>query len=670
MADAKTVPVGSGARGDADPPTGTASFSVRSFFVGGLLSVFLAFACPYTVFLHHTAGMAADFITAGAVFLFFLLTWVVNSLLRLANREWALARGELILVYTMMIVASAIPTWGLMANLLPVLPGAYYYATPENGWADLILPFIPEWAAPQDPLAIRYFYEGLPVGEAIPWDAWVKPLLSWSALVLSLYAFMISSMVIIRRQWVEHERLLFPLTQLPLEMMRTSRPQAVLGDLYRSPLVWIGFAIPFLILSTHGLHQYFNFVSPVSVSGEFLLLRSTALRVFLSFPVIGFTYFINLDVAFSLWFFHVVARLQSMLFNLVGYELPGHGETFMGAFTGSSPAVAHQAMGAMVVLVGLGLWTARRHLRDVLRKAFVGDPEVDDRREALSYRVAVRILLASSAGVVGWLYVSGMPAWAIPFFLGCAFVTFYGLARIIAEAGVGFCRAQMVAPIFSVYSLGSQPLGHAGLVSMGLTYTWAVDIRTSVMASTINGLKLADAMGVDRPRALVVGAALAALLALATSATTTLWLAYTYGGINLQGWFFAGMPQTVFGFVADKINNPLDAHIILPRWLFTGVGAAGMAILMHLHQRVVSWPLHYIGFPIGDTWVMSWVWFSILVGWLVKLVILRYWGVTGYRLLRPFFLGLILGQISCAGTWMVVDVLTGMVGNYIYIGVP
>jgi hypothetical protein len=58
------------------------------------------------------------------------------------------------------------------------------------------------------------------------------------------------------------------------------------------------------------------------------------------------------------------------------------------------------------------------------------------------------------------------------------------------------------------------------------------------------------------------------------------------------------------------------------------------------------------------------------VGWLLKLVILKYGGVTAYRAGRPFFLGLILGQITCVGAWMIIDSVTGMVGNYIHIGSP
>jgi len=647
-------------------------FTPRAFVVGSLLAVFLAFACPYTVFLHHTAGMAADFITAGAIFLFFLLTFVINSLLRLVHAGLALRPGELILVYTMMIVASAIPTWGLIANLLPVLSGAYYYATPENNWAGIIHPFIPRWAAPQSPLAIKYFFEGLPHGELIPWDAWMKPLGAWVILIVAVYAAMISSMVIIRRQWIENERLIFPLTLVPLEMIGrdVDGTRSIVSRLFRSPLLWVGFAIPFTVFSTHGLHQYFNYITAIDVEHVFYLYRTTPIRLFLSFPVLGFIYFVNLEIGFSLWFFHLLALSQSLIFNIVGFELPGHGETFTGAFGGGSPAVGFQAMGAMAVLVVFGLWTARRHLRDVVRRALYKASDVDDSREAMSYRSALALFVASGLVIGVWLAASGMPVWAVPFFLAAAFFTFFGLARVIAEAGVGFCRAQMVAPIFSVYGLGSEALGHQGLVSMGLTYTWAVDIRTSVMASTINGLKLADALGIERPRRLVLGAALAAGLSLVTAAATTLWLAYTYGGINLQGWFFGGMPQTVFGFVADKINTPLTERVILPRWLFTGVGAAVMAMLMAFRQNFVTWPLHYIGFPIGDTWVMSWVWFSIFLGWLFKLVILRYWGVPGYRQLRPFFMGLVLGQISCAGVWMLLDVCTGMVGNYIHIGVP
>ena len=97
-------------------------FTLRAFVLGCLLTAFIGTGPLYAQFLHHTAPLNADSITAGAVFLFFLLTFVVTTALRKIHRPWAFTTGELVVIYTMMIVASTIPTKTLMANMLPVLP--------------------------------------------------------------------------------------------------------------------------------------------------------------------------------------------------------------------------------------------------------------------------------------------------------------------------------------------------------------------------------------------------------------------------------------------------------------------------------------------------------------------------------------------------------------------
>ena len=123
-------------------------------------------------------------------------------------------------------------------------------------------------------------------------------------------------------------------------------------------------------------------------------------------------------------------------------------------------------------------------------------------------------------------------------------------------------------------------------------------------------------------------------------------------------------------FVADKLRNPVGADITAPRAMFTGLGAATMAALMYAQHRFINWPLHYLGLPIATSRPISVGWFSIMIGWLFKLFIVRYGGVCLYRLIRPFFLGLIIGQISCGASWMILDYFTGMVGNWVSVGVP
>jgi hypothetical protein len=44
-------------------------------------------------------------------------------------------------------------------------------------------------------------------------------------------------------------------------------------------------------------------------------------------------------------------------------------------------------------------------------------------------------------------------------------------------------------------------------------------------------------------------------------------------------------------------------------------------------------------------------WFPVLVAWLIKSVLIRYFGMHAYTRLRPFFLGLILGEFFMAVLW-------------------
>ena len=46
-------------------------------------------------------------------------------------------------------------------------------------------------------------------------------------------------------------------------------------------------------------------------------------------------------------------------------------------------------------------------------------------------------------------------------------------------------------------------------------------------------------------------------------------------------------------------------------------------------------------------------------------MILRYGGVRLYRNLRPFFLGLILGEIVAAGVFVLIDYATGHTGSFL-----
>ena len=59
------------------------------------------------------------------------------------------------------------------------------------------------------------------------------------------------------------------------------------------------------------------------------------------------------------------------------------------------------------------------------------------------------------------------------------------------------------------------------------------------------------------------------------------------------------------------------------------------------------------------------IWFSAFIAWLLKAIILQYGGPNLFPRLRPFFLGMILGEATTGGLWLVIDALTGNYGNRI-----
>ncbi|MBT5057280.1 MAG: hypothetical protein HOM68_12130, partial [Gemmatimonadetes bacterium] len=153
--------------------------SVRSLIAGGVLAAVLGVAAPYENLVISGSPLHFDYSTPAAVFFFLLFLLIVNPVAALLRWQWRFSSAELATVYIMAAVACTLPTNGLVGKLLPHISAGTYYATPENGWSDQILPFIPSWMRVTDLRAIKWFYEGLPSGTPIPWGAWTKPLLLW-----------------------------------------------------------------------------------------------------------------------------------------------------------------------------------------------------------------------------------------------------------------------------------------------------------------------------------------------------------------------------------------------------------------------------------------------------------------------------------------------------------
>ncbi|MFQ6131567.1 MAG: DUF6785 family protein [Armatimonadota bacterium] len=657
---AGTAPQASAAHASPEGAARPATVTGRSLLIGAAGAAILGLGCPYATHVLEGSFMDIDFSTAGAVFLLFVLVAGPNLLLRALRPAWALNRAELISAYIMMVVASAVTTMGLSSQLPPLITAPYYYATPENKWAGLLLPHLKDWLSPAgsaiDAPVIVSFYEGAPPGTPVPWRAWAPALVVWLAFLLCLHFVMICMMVLMRRQWVEREKLAYPLTQLPLEM---SAPGRLGPPLLRSWWLWAGFGLPMVTSSFVGLHNYFPAVpAPRLYWGIPVFRRLSTWHFRISAPMIGFFYLVGLETVFSLWFFNLLMFASRGVMNIFGVGLREN----LGVYGARSPTFAHLGMGAMAAMVLANAWIGREHLAQLVGWGKRHQPGPAG-EEIMPPRMALwgAILGLTFMGV--WLGQSGMPGLVVPLFLALAMLLFVGLTRIVAESGMAEAVASTIAPGATVSALGSRAIGASGVVAMGVAYVWCSDIRTYVMASAANSLKMAEVVRENRPRLLA-----AMGVALAVAISTSLWLtirqAYLDGGMNMESWYLRMGPIACYRWVVDKVANPTGPN--LWGWVITLAGAALYLALTALRFRFVRWPFHPLGITIGGVWIMDQIWFTCFLAWLAKWTILRYGGLKAFRQMRPFFLGLILGQFTCNGLWLIVDAITGHTGNAIF----
>ena len=642
-----------------DGPQDGAGIPVRGILIGAVLALLLNGLDAYATTIIRGSYLTLNFSTPAALFFFFFLV-PASGLVYCLRRSLALTQSELITIYVMLVVACCIPGMGFTQFIIPCLVGSTYYATPENNWDFLYNQYIPAWMIPRGENVARYFFEGLPEGVAIPWGAWVLPLTYWYGFFLALSAAMICTMVILRRQWVDREKLAYPLVQVPMEMIQREQGRAIGRAFFVNKAMWLGFACAFVLLSINGLHAYFPEVPELARTASLPLFRdSVRLDLWFSPPWIGFFYFVNLDISASIWVFYILTTVQRGVFNVLGLQSTERMDLYS-----REPYLAHQGMGAMIVFVLVGLWVARGHLRAVWRKAWYGDPTVEDADEILSYRQATSGLLAS-LGLVGLgLWMAGLPPLGVAMFIFGAMVLFLGLTRVVAEGGIPAMRPPIMTSTFVISGAGASSLGAAGLVALGFSYGWHSEIRSFVMSSVANGLKMSEAIKGGKRR-LFWAVIVAIVVSLVGSSYVTMALAYKYGGINLNGLFFGWGaatygPKDMAPRIAAELTGPrLDA------WLFMGIGGGVMALLMWVRHHLLWWPLNPLGYAISANWKTGHIFASALIAWLLKLVILKYGGPRLYRSLRPFFLGLILGEVVAAGLWLVADYITGQMGSFL-----
>ncbi len=626
----------------------------RSAIIGLGGVALLCAITPYNDFHLHQTYLYGNHFPLGCLFLFTVLVVVVNQALRRIRRSFALRQQELLVVWAMLVCGSGLASSGLMRYLGPV-PLAPFYFAEANGWTAWAS-HIPAWMVPSTDggsSVIKWFFEGLPQSESIPWGPWVHVFLWWGLLFAMLVGLSVCICTIARRQWVDRERLTFPLVHIPIEMSRDPE-KGTLNSFLRNRLMWLGCLLTVTIHGLNGLHSYYFSIPSVPLQWEFpnafpnlpwSALGFGGLDVFLS--VIGIMFLVPTEVSFSVWFFFVAFRLLRVAraaFGMEGLE---------GAVPNHEAALSIGGFAAWGVWM---LWAARAHLASIWRGTTGASGNGADAVEPIPLRYAVLGAMVCFLGVVLWTSAAGAgPALSLMLWSGVVLILLV-LTRIVAESGLLFVQTPFV-PTDAISAFpGMRAFDASNLGPAMMTQTVFIsDPRESLMPSLMNSLRLKGNRG---GRDLLVGILLAVAVGYGVSFVSFVATSYRYGGLNLDNWANVRAPKLYYDQIAvyAQSTKGLRPEVLLN----VGIGGALTALMLFLRGSLVWWPLHPLGFLLAGTYAMSRIWFSVMVAWALKSVIVRYGGLRMFRVILPFFLGMVLGEALIGGFWVIVGMITGV----------
>lgn len=572
---------------------------------------------------------------------------VINESVRQVRASFALRQGELLTVHIMLCLSSAIAGFDMMQTLVPMIPGGFWFATPENEWKDLFWRYLPEWLTINDVTNLTEFYEG----ESTLYTKthlldWLRPMLWWTVCLTAFIWVMLCLDALLRKQWMEREKLSYPIVQLPLAM---TQPQ---GRFFTSRMMWLGFGIAAGINLLNGLHVLYPSVPQIPVRqaevGRYFTDRPWSAvgwtPLYIMPFAVGLGYLMPLEMSFSIWFFYLFWKVQRIIGSAFGFfSLPGY------------PHYGPQGLGAYLALAFFALIGGRSHFWSVL--CGLWKSQADSVHEPMKYRWAFLGLVGGLVFLVIFSYQAGMPIWTALLYL----LVFYGLAisvsRIRAEVGPPTHEMFQQTPHhFLTHVFGTRGLSPSSLTLMTLYVSFNRGYRAHPMPHTLEGFKLAQESGISNRRLFRL-MLLTTVVGIAAAFWAYLAVSYRVGGDPYQ---LAASPYG-YGFQVLKgwLYNPTegDTHataFMVGAFLFTGA-------VWWLRRALPFWPIHPAGYAIASsTWTVSMLWFSIFVSWAVKKTILRFGGIRLYRQVFPFFLGLLLGEYLVGGGWVVIGVIFNM----------
>ncbi len=657
--------------------------SLRSVIIGLLGVIVICGITPYNDFAVNNTYLVGNFLPVGLVLFLVMAALLINAPLYKWLPKYALRQGELAVITAMILSACSLPGSGLMRYLPTGIVGAYTTASIKTDVAQMLEKTgLPAWLRPdvgtESPAEIgntevfRNYLARSPDG-TVPWSAWAWPMAIWGIFFACMWGLTIFLSLIVNTQWAENEKLAFPLATVYTSLIESPEPGRCLNTLFRSYGFWIAAASVFVFHGFNGLHAYFPSFPEIPRSFDFsTILTESPWRFMLIefkrsevyFSIIGITFFLQTRTSFSIWFYVVMLQIVLMIMGTQQYDF-------------SEAAKKDETFGGLVTLSLVLIYAGRKHWWMVIRSMFGRDITGQYPAHFISHAQSGWGVVICFIGLNLFLMSMGST------FIGaiCTSLALVMLvmtiARVVAETGLIFVQVNWSPSRLWAYPIHipTHPISTTSASFLATSWTGYIlhDLRESFASFFQQGLRVVDLTESDQPRAnrsgwkIILAVVLALVVGYVVSAAGMLWTEYHYAATLTTA---AEAPLNKYGIdqaVREQILEPLQGYPNIPKeshnqifHIFLGSGIVGS--LSILRMTYSWWPLHPIGFIILYSWATRMIWFSVLLGWLAKVVIVRTGGISLFRTSRNFFIGLVIGEATAAGFWLIVSLVLNFMG--------
>ncbi|MEM2849006.1 MAG: DUF6785 family protein, partial [Candidatus Bathyarchaeia archaeon] len=401
-------------------------------------------------------------------------------------------------------------------------------------------------------------------GAATDWGAWSGSILFWSLYLLVFYLFGSSVMLLLRRRWLDVERVPFPYVIATYDVVRRVSEEPGVKPTMRWFL--IGFLIA-LIFEVQVLCTYVWAWWPDLLAWRGTATSSTSPQgcvcVFAGDPVEsalvwwpGYTknilpflvyYLAPLDVLFSAWVFFIAVVILAQVAYIMGYYT---GVFDMGSacrilgWAGSdiSPLFGPPYYWMWVTMIGgtlavtvMMLFHARSYIAETIRLAMRGGKSPEEAREPFTYRQIYLFILVSAIILLAFCFSAGLSIGvALAVLVVGAFINTVAPAYVLGLSGCGYIHERALWPSWPlrlIWPTAPQAYSADWIMSHVFMHTGLNHVSHGVQSGaylTIQNLKLGDMAKVNL-RDVFILTTIVSIIAIFVGNATRVWI------INLLG---------------------------------------------------------------------------------------------------------------------------------------